>query len=93
MEFPTAFLLHSMEFPTQVNHPPMEFLTLLTSLPWNFQHYLPPSHGISSILLVFLTPSLEFPVQKCFPPWNFPFGKKCPAPMEFSGSLTGGVRI
>ena len=69
---------------TQVNHPPMEFLTLFTSLPWNFQYYLPPSHGISSILEVFLTPPWNFQSKNAslhgifhleknaLPPWNFP---------------------
>ena len=70
MEFPTAFLLHSMEilhsmeFPTQVNHPPMEFPTLFTPLPWNFQHFVSIFNPLLGISSPKMPPSMEFSIWK-----------------------------
>ena len=77
MEFPTAFLLHSMEFPTQVKHPPMEFQTLFTSpmefptlftpLPWNFHHFVSIFNSLLGISSAKMPPSMEFSIWKKMP--------------------------
>ena len=95
MEFPTAFLLHSMEFPTQVNHPLMEFLTLFTSLPWNFQHYLPPpmEFPVFCNFVSILNPLLGISSPKMPPCLEFSIWKKMPSPHEVFLFLDRGVRI